>query len=74
MDAEKLKQKFNGAILKGRKIQIEVARPPKRPRLETNNDAELAIPATVLSSDRSKRKRAKKDVHVLTAKFHQVEK
>ncbi|EXJ83785.1 hypothetical protein A1O1_07412 [Capronia coronata CBS 617.96] len=34
MEAEKIKKKLNGAILKGKKIKIEEARPAKRRRLE----------------------------------------
>jgi len=34
MDAEKIKKKLNGAILKGQKIKIEEARPPRKRRHE----------------------------------------
>ena len=37
MEAEKLKKKLNGSILKGKKIQIEEARPRKR-ALEENDE------------------------------------
>jgi hypothetical protein len=37
MEAEKLKKKLNGSILKGKKLRIEDARPSKR-RIETDQD------------------------------------
>ncbi|KAK5226094.1 hypothetical protein LTR72_003998 [Exophiala xenobiotica] len=38
MEAEKIKKKFNGAILKGKKIKIEEARPKKRRRDEETTE------------------------------------
>ncbi|RVX71556.1 hypothetical protein B0A52_05128 [Exophiala mesophila] len=38
MDAEKVKKKVNGAILKGKKIKVEEARPQKRRRLEEGDE------------------------------------
>lgn len=38
MDAERVKKKVNGAILKGKKIKIEEARPNKRRRTEESNE------------------------------------
>ncbi|KAL4902507.1 hypothetical protein BDW74DRAFT_157929 [Aspergillus multicolor] len=36
MEADKIKKKLNGSILKGRKFKVESARPPKRPADETD--------------------------------------
>ena len=38
MEAEKLKKKVNGAILKGKKIKVEEARPHKRRRVEETQE------------------------------------
>lgn len=40
MEAEKLKKKLNGSILKGKKVRIEEARPRKRAREEKDQGAE----------------------------------
>lgn len=40
MEAEKIKKKLNGSILKGKKFKIETARPHKRPRNEEEAEAE----------------------------------
>ncbi|CAL5868672.1 uncharacterized protein PFLUO_LOCUS2899 [Penicillium psychrofluorescens] len=40
MEAEKIKKKFNGSILKGKKFKVETARPQKRQRLEEEAGAE----------------------------------
>ncbi|KAK5064699.1 hypothetical protein LTR84_000533 [Exophiala bonariae] len=38
MDAERIKKKVNGAILKGKKIKVEEARPNKRRRIEESTE------------------------------------
>ncbi|KAH0846441.1 hypothetical protein AYO21_07122 [Fonsecaea monophora] len=44
MEADKLKKKLNGAILKGRKIRVEDARPQKRRRIEgSDKDEEPSV-------------------------------
>ena len=58
MDAEKVKKRVNGAILKGKKIKVEDARPSKRRRIE-EEDGETA-PTDGTPGD-SQRKRAKKE-------------
>ncbi|EXJ72239.1 uncharacterized protein A1O5_04743 [Cladophialophora psammophila CBS 110553] len=58
MEADKLKKKLNGAILKGRKIKVEEARPKKRRRIEDlgTEDAPVA---------EAKRRKKSKDRNVI---------
>lgn len=37
-EADKMKKKLNGSILKGKKVRVEEARPRKRTRMEANDD------------------------------------
>ncbi|EHY56795.1 hypothetical protein HRR83_002124 [Exophiala dermatitidis] len=57
MEAEKIKKKLNGAILKGRKIKIDEARPNKRRRLESPTEEppkrRSAISANPAKKDRN---------------------
>ncbi|KAJ5902408.1 hypothetical protein N7495_002936 [Penicillium taxi] len=43
MDADKIKRKLNGSILKGKKFKIEAARPSKRQRSEEDADTETPV-------------------------------
>ncbi|KAJ5752387.1 Nucleotide-binding alpha-beta plait [Penicillium odoratum] len=52
MDADKIKKKLNGSILKGKKFKVETARPSKRP-LE-KEDAEPEVPKEKKKSKKSK--------------------
>ncbi|KAJ5166556.1 uncharacterized protein N7482_005337 [Penicillium canariense] len=45
MDAEKIKKKLNGSILKGKKFKVEVARPSKRERDAEDANAVVEVPA-----------------------------
>ncbi|KAJ5663787.1 Nucleotide-binding alpha-beta plait [Penicillium longicatenatum] len=54
MDAEKIKKKLNGSILKGKKFKVDTARPSKRP-LE-KEDAEPEAPKEKKKSKKSKSK------------------
>jgi hypothetical protein len=64
MEAEKLKKKLNGSILKGKKIKIEDAKPRKRKVHELDSSAEagdiLSKPDTI-----KKEKKSKKEKNVL---------
>ena len=58
MEGEKLKKKLNGAILKGKKVKVEEARPKKRRRVEEpeqHNATKESKPATAIKSKKSKR-------------------
>lgn len=59
-DAKKLITKLNGAILKGKKMKVEEARPKKRTR-ETADDEEVSKP----EKSRKKSKKEKKTADVL---------
>lgn len=63
MDAEKVKKKLNGAILKGKKVKVEEARPKKRSHSDT---IEQDSPAPEEVAPRQS-KRTKKDSNVLPA-------
>lgn len=65
MEAEKLKKKLNGSILKGKKIQIEEARPRKR-ALEENEERAQDGAAEISAKRAKPTKRAKHD-HVTIA-------
>lgn len=60
MEADKVKKKLNGAMLKGTKIEIEEARPKKRKHVETN--ASGNAPPTELKMKSSKAEKTKPDV------------
>lgn len=62
MEAEKIKKKLNGAILKGKKIKVEEARPQKRRRVE-EPEADVAKEAVVTKA--SKPKKSKKERNVI---------
>lgn len=53
MEAEKIKKKLKGAILKGTKVRIEEARPEKRSR----NEEEEEMPSIITKEKSSKRRR-----------------
>ena len=56
MEAEKIKKKLNGSILKGKKIRIEEARPRKRPLTDdTEGDREKPVAETDEVGTKSKR-------------------
>ncbi|KAE8146369.1 hypothetical protein BDV25DRAFT_162615 [Aspergillus avenaceus] len=59
MEADKIKKKLNGSILKGRKFKVEVARPQKRHRNE--DESEPAIVNTEPSSSKKSKKRKPSD-------------
>ncbi|KEF61241.1 uncharacterized protein A1O9_02806 [Exophiala aquamarina CBS 119918] len=59
MDAEKVKKRVNGAILKGKRIKVEEARPSKRRRIEEPGNG-TTPPKEGATEDR-KRKRSKKE-------------
>lgn len=66
MEAEKLKKKLNGSILKGKKLRIESARPQKR-KLDGENTKEHGeAPTEVLPSKESKKRRSELQGHELT--------
>jgi len=54
MDAEKIKKKLNGSILKGKKFKIETARPSKRQR---DDDEAVEVPAD--EKKKSKKRKSK---------------
>ncbi|KAJ5204108.1 uncharacterized protein N7498_004987 [Penicillium cinerascens] len=56
MDAEKIKKKLNGSILKGKKFKVETARPSKRQRVE---EEAAEVPA---EEKKKSKKRKSKDV------------
>lgn len=67
MDAEKVKKKVNGAILKGKKIKVEEARPKKRRRLDEHGDGvEQPDPATVTAPSDGPKRTGKKDRDVIS--------
>ncbi|KKK16431.1 hypothetical protein ARAM_002449 [Aspergillus rambellii] len=55
MEADKIKKKLNGSILKGRKFKVEAARPQKRQRDE--EDSENVVSKVEHSSDKKSKKR-----------------
>ena len=67
-EAEKLKKKLNGSILKGKKMKVENARPPKRgyvPDVESG-EPESSPPDQNHRSTRSKRARSQLEGHELS--------
>lgn len=59
MEADKVKKKLNGSILKGRKFHVDEARPQKRPRDETGITS--PAPDCKHTSDPNQKKRKSKD-------------
>jgi hypothetical protein len=59
MEAEKIKKKLNGSILKGKKFKVEAARPPKRHREE--EDAVLEAPSSVKKKSKKSKKQQPED-------------
>ncbi|KAJ5457620.1 hypothetical protein N7475_009008 [Penicillium sp. IBT 31633x] len=57
MEAEKIKKKLNGSILKGKKFKVEAARPQKRHREE-----EDAVPEDPASAKKKSKKSKKQDL------------
>ncbi|KAB8257537.1 hypothetical protein BDV32DRAFT_127306 [Aspergillus pseudonomiae] len=57
MEADKIKKKLNGSILKGRKFKVDVARPPKRQRDEGEGETDKAASNTVSPSSKKSKKR-----------------
>jgi hypothetical protein len=64
MEGEKLKKKLNGAILKGKKIKIEEARPKKRRRIEESD--EEAAKEEPKATTPTKSKKSKNEHNVIT--------
>lgn len=65
MEAEKIKKKLNGAILKGKKIKVEEARPTKRRRIEE------PVEKPAIEAPATKVKKSKKDRNVISG--HELE-
>lgn len=65
MDAERIKKKVNGAILKGKKIKVEEARPKKRRRIE-DSVGQTSLEERETEAKKSKKdKKEKKEVNVI---------
>ncbi|KAL4813378.1 hypothetical protein BDW67DRAFT_168427 [Aspergillus spinulosporus] len=61
MEAEKLKKKLNGSILKGRKFKVEPARPQKR-QAEEADDQNLTATDNPSSTVKSKKRKTEENV------------
>ncbi|GIK07467.1 hypothetical protein Aspvir_003133 [Aspergillus viridinutans] len=59
MEADKIKKKLNGSILKGRKFRVETARSPKRQEVEV--EADTVTSTTKSTSDKVSKKRKAHD-------------
>ncbi|KAF7117236.1 hypothetical protein CNMCM5793_005992 [Aspergillus hiratsukae] len=59
MEADKIKKKLNGSILKGRKFKVETARSPKQQKVEVEVDTATSTAKT--SSDKGSKKRKAHD-------------
>ncbi|KAJ5558157.1 hypothetical protein N7461_002129 [Penicillium sp. DV-2018c] len=59
MEADKIKKKLNGSILKGKKFKVEGARPPKRHREE--EDAVLEAPSSTTKKSKKSKKQESED-------------
>lgn len=57
MEAEKIKKKLNGAILKGKKIRVEEARPQKRRRVEEAVEVPPGDQSSITTAKKSKKER-----------------
>ncbi|KAI9934416.1 hypothetical protein ASPWEDRAFT_43825 [Aspergillus wentii DTO 134E9] len=64
MEADKIKKKLNGSILKGKKFKVEAARPHKRHRDEEGDEEVVPDPkpASEKSSKKSKKRKAEDTV------------
>jgi hypothetical protein len=62
MDADKVKKKLNGSILKGRKFKVEAARPQKRHRDE--DEAEQPVPEHKPPKEKKQKKKRKDEYSV----------
>jgi hypothetical protein len=62
MEAQKIKKKLNGSILKGTKVKIEEARPSKQ---EARNEATLIIPEANAKKQEIPSKKRKRDTETL---------
>ncbi|PKY06939.1 hypothetical protein P168DRAFT_301960 [Aspergillus campestris IBT 28561] len=60
MEADKIKKKLNGSILKGKKFKVEAARPSKRRRDEDDDEAAEPTPKSDKKSDKKADKKSKK--------------
>ncbi|RHZ47982.1 uncharacterized protein CDV56_103976 [Aspergillus thermomutatus] len=59
MEADKIKKKLNGSILKGKKFRVETARSPKRQKVE--DEADTVTSTTKPPSDKGSKKRKAHD-------------
>lgn len=59
MEADKIKKKLNGSILKGRKFRVETARSPKRQEVDV--EADTVTSTTKTTSDKVSKKRKAPD-------------
>ncbi|KAE8376206.1 hypothetical protein BDV26DRAFT_266189 [Aspergillus bertholletiae] len=57
MEADKIKKKLNGSILKGRKFKVDVARPQKRHRDEGEGEDDKVLSDAVSRSSKESKKR-----------------
>ena len=69
-DAERLKRKLNGAILKGSKMNVDDARPKKRPRTETVVEEENEDKA--VTEDTAARKEKRKSTRSNVVPGHEI--
>jgi hypothetical protein len=65
MEGEKLKKKLNGAILKGKKIKVEEARPKKRRRADEAEEEAQAVHDTLKVPTSGKAKKSKKEHNIV---------
>ena len=68
MEAEKIKKKLNGSILKGKKIRVEEARPRKRHREETEEVAQGQSPADIAETRSRSSKKSKKSATIMSGR------
>lgn len=64
MEAEKIKKKLSGAILKGKKIKVEEARPTKRKHVEDNAEEQTVQP--MYNSPPPKKRKSKQDKNIIS--------
>ncbi|PYI06258.1 hypothetical protein BO78DRAFT_429946 [Aspergillus sclerotiicarbonarius CBS 121057] len=62
MEADKIKKKLNGSILKGKKFKVDTARPKKRSRDEEDVDNVAAKPSSDKKSKKSKKQKGDGEV------------
>ncbi|KAE8390689.1 hypothetical protein BDV23DRAFT_78734 [Aspergillus alliaceus] len=65
MEADKIKKKLNGSILKGRKFKVDVARPQKRHRDEDESEQATSYVETTSSKKSKKSKKQKPNDNTL---------